>query len=214
VTLMRPVSRRHGRIRLLTAVILVTSVSATVLAGPALSSPSRPAATPPKTVSATQLASSDSPPFARRGKVVNQSHLFPVRVFVSARNGFAMADVNGAQYPATTVDGGKTWKIAGPHFHKNALDAPDAVTQVGAVRPSTYFAYAGPDGGQPVIVSTDRGKHWWRAYMPGVPLAVTSSHIVNVHGALVALVEAGPGKLWAYVSTDGGHHWHYSKKFI
>jgi len=29
--------------------------------------------------------------------------------------------------------------------------------------------------------------------------------------ALVTIVEYAPGQFWAYLSTDGGRHWHYNK---
>src|ERR1700683_5267253 len=36
------------------------------------------------------------------------------RVFVNASDGFALASVGQAQYPAATTNGGKTWKTDGP----------------------------------------------------------------------------------------------------
>jgi hypothetical protein len=162
----------------------------------------------PATVTATELRA-DKAPFLRAGAPVRSSQL-SVRTLIDAKHGFALASVGQAQYPAATADGGKTWRIDGPHLHVNAANAPDAVASVGAVGPATYFAYAGPSGGQSVAVSTDAGEHWWRAYLPGVPLAVLADH-VGGRAALVALVESNPAQFWAYVSTDGGKHWRYDR---
>ena len=190
---------------------VVTLASVAVVAGVASGRPS--AATPPATVSGTALASSDTGPFfAHRGRLVRSSQL-GIRSFVNAKNGFALAGVGQAQYPASSTDGGKTWRIDGPHFHVNAANAPNVITRTDVAGRSTYFAYAGPGGGQTVIVSTDAGKHWWRTYFNGVPLTVEPT-FTSGRLALVTIVEANPGQFWAYVSTDGGRHWHYHKGFI
>lgn len=168
---------------------------------------------PPATVTAVALASSDSgSSYAHRGRPVRSTQL-GARAFVDARHGFALAGTGGAQYPASTTNGGATWRIDGPHFHVNAADAPDVVTRIGVAGNSTYFAYAGPGGGQSVVVSTDRGVHWWRAYMPGVPLAVEPTG-GGKRPALVAIVEIAPGKFAAYMTSDGGHHWKHHPGFI
>ena len=62
-------------------------------------------------------------------------------------------------------------------------------------------------------VTTDGGKHWWRAYLPGTPLAIVYSH-VRRPGELVAFAEHGSDQFWVYVSSDGGRHWHYHKRWI
>jgi len=165
-------------------------------------------------VAATRIPA-DKPPFQTAGAIVRSSQL-GTRVFIGSENGFALAGVGQAQYPAATVDGGKTWRIDGPHLHVNAANAPNVVNAIGAVGPATYFAYAGPGGGMSVAVTTDGGKDWWRAYLPGVPLAVVYSH-TSGRGALVALVESGPlvksgaPQFSAYLSTDGGKHWTYDR---
>ena len=160
--------------------------------------------TPPP-VAAAELPSSDTPLGAPRGAACRPSTL-GVRVFVDGRHGFALANLRrfDADYPAATVDGGRTWRVDGPHFHVAAANAPAVVTQVGAGGRSTYFAYGGPGGGNSVVVSTDRGRHWWRAFLAGpVPAVVYSG------GELVAFTNLpGPG---AYVSKDGGKHWRWRR---
>lgn len=167
--------------------------------------------TPPASVAATRLPA-DTAPFSRPGTIVSSSNL-GVRVFVNAKDGFALAttSLGGATtYPAATVNAGKTWRIDGPHFHVSAANAPNVVTQIGAAGPATCFAYGGPGGAESVVVTSDGGKQWWRAYLPGVPEAVVYGP-VGTTGArgLLAFVQAGPSEIWAYVSTDGGRRWRY-----
>lgn len=168
---------------------------------------------PVSAVSATALPPSDSGrSFAHRGSVVSSSKL-SVRSLVDAGAGFALASVGQAQYPANTTDGGKTWRIDGPHLHVNAANAPDVVSGSGVVGPRTYFAYGGPGGGNTVVVSTDAGKTWWRAYLPGVPMTVEPTN-TGGKSALATIVESNAGHFLAYVSTDGGRHWKYDKSRI
>jgi hypothetical protein len=175
--------------------------------------PARAAGSPPPASVAARLLPADKPPFSRAGTIVSSSSL-GVRVFVNATDGFALAttSLGGATtYPATTVNAGKTWRIDGPHFHVSAADAPDIVTQVGAASPAMYFAYGGPEGAESIVVTSDGGRQWWRAYLPGVPEAVVYGRVSTIGArGLLAFVQAGPGgEIWAYVSTDGGRRWSY-----
>lgn len=158
---------------------------------------------PPATVTATELPTSSPSPFLPRGHRV-RGHTLGVRMFVNARHGFALANVTkggGATYPATTINKGKTWRVAGPEFHVAAANAPNVVTQVGAGGASTYFAYAGPSGGNSVEVSTDGGGHWWRAYLAGNIPAV-----VDNDGTLIAFTNSSG----VYYSKSGGQTWHFA----
>jgi hypothetical protein len=183
-----------------------TAAGTALASGPtAASGRASTASTAPATVTATKL-----PPY--RASIVRSSQLVGDRVFVGARNGFGLAGLNDAQYPAATTDGGKTWRIDGPVLHVNAANAPNVVGEVGAAAPATYFAYGGPGGGNSVAVTTNDGKAWWRAYLPGTPLAVVIDH-TSGHAVLVALLGPAPPFL-AYVSPDGGHHWNYDKSTV
>ena len=197
------------------AIVTVLTLSLAVVAAFWVSDRSSAAAAapkPPALVPATRLRA-DKPPFSPAGTIVSSSKL-GIRVFVNDKNGFALAtDRAGTTYPAATVNGGKTWRIDGPHFHVAAANAPNVVTQVGAAGPATYFAYGGPGGGNSACVTTDGGKHWWRAYLPGTPVAIVYSHVTSP-AELVALAQYGPAQFWAYVSSDGGHHWHDHKASV
>jgi len=195
------------RLGVVAAIVAVPTVAVAGVASASSSSSGSSA-----TITARSLPSSDTgSAYAHRGAAVASSKL-TVRTFVNGSDGFSLAGVGEAQYPASTTNGGRTWQIDGPHFHVNAANAPDVVTRVGAVGPSTYFAYGG--GGQSVIVSTDAGKHWWRAYFSGSPLTVEPTSAGGGTSGLVTIVENNPGKFQAYVSTDGGRHWHLTHGFV
>lgn len=125
------------------------------------------------------------------------------RVFTTDSNGFALANVNGAQYPAATFNGGKVWKTYGPALHVDAAQAPLAVVSLGAVNRNIIYAYG---SGQVVDTTSDGGKHWYRALFQGQSMAVVQG--VGTH--LVAYFDGtsnGKGTTWQYVSKNGGQTW-------
>jgi hypothetical protein len=128
-------------------------------------------------------------------------------VFVDDAHGLALANVSGAQYPAATVNGGRTWRVNGPALHLNAAQAPLVVCEVGALNRQIYWADG--CGGQVVDTTSDGGKHWWRSTFEGGVLTVVSSG-----GRLLALIESftpnsTSATIQAYASTDKGMSWHY-----
>jgi hypothetical protein len=130
------------------------------------------------------------------------------RIFVNARRGFALANVDGGTYPAATDNGGKTWRTDGPALHLNAAQAPLAVLDVGAANGHTFFAFG---GGQVVDATRDGGKHWWQAFLGDVVMAV----VARPGGGLVAFAQTASGTkavTLVYVSTDGGRHWHLNDR--
>jgi hypothetical protein len=127
------------------------------------------------------------------------------RVFTNASNGFALANVGGAQYPAATTDGGAVWKTNGPALHLDAAQAPLAVVNIGATNRRTIYAYG---TGQVVDVTGDGGKHWYQALFQGLSMAV----VPGISGHLVAFLDGtanGKGVTWQYVSKNGGRVWSY-----
>lgn len=142
-----------------------------------------------------------------RGTEVTQAELFTTRVFADARVGFALASVGNAQYPARSLDGGRTWRIDGPQVHIDAADGAEGVGFVGIAGPRTFFAY----GSSVVDVSTDSGRTWWETYMGELVDAVVPLE----PNRLVAYVQyarnVDSAVTWQYVSRDGGRHWSYSE---
>jgi hypothetical protein len=161
--------------------------------------------TPPPTVTGTLVTRPSGT--LPSGTLVGPSHLGQ-RIFANGLRGFALASVGQADYGAITTNGGKTWRIAGAALHLHAAQAPLVVTDVGAANGHTFYAYG---GGQVVDATRDSGRHWYRALLGDVVMAVVS----EPNGRLVAFaqVAASNGTTalnWVYVSTDGGHHWHYN----
>ena len=139
------------------------------------------------------------------GTRIGAGSLLGPRVFVDSRHGFALAGVSDAQYPAATSDGGRTWRTSGPVLHENAAQAPLAVTQIGALSRSVYWA-AG--GGEAVDATPDGGRHWYSTLFPGGVLGV-----LPAGAELLAIVEVpeahgGPSNA-VYESADGGRHWRF-----
>ena len=195
------------------AVILATVALGAAAAGVTTAS-GRPARTSAISAFPSPAPTIIARPIARvagtlRPGVVVRAAALGHRVFVDAAHGFALASVGQAQYPAATVDAGRTWRVSGPALHLDAAQAPLGVCEVGALDRRVYFA----DGcGEVVDATSDGGRHWWRAFLGGGVLAVTGSG-----GRLVAFVEAvsdsGPTALtWVYVSGDGGRHWRYEDR--
>ena len=108
---------------------------------------------------------------------------------------------------------GHSWRIDGPPLHVNAAQAPLVVGQVGAANQQTFFAWGGPGGGPSVDVTSDGGKHWYRALLGDLVMAVVS--IPHSTGQLVAFAQVLPNgsktaTTWMFVSKDHGREWHYS----
>jgi hypothetical protein len=165
------------------------------------------AAAPPQTITASRITRPNGT--LAPGTSVRASSLGQ-RVFPNASRGFALADVGGAQYPALSVNGGRTWKTNGPALHLNAAQAPLVVVDVGATNAHTFFAFG---GGQVVDVTSDGGTTWWRASLGDVVLAV----VPRISGGLVAIAQNATGSgsnaaTVVYVSTDGGRHWKLNQK--
>ena len=136
------------------------------------------------------------------------SRRLTVRVFADAEHGFALVNsLGGKTFPAMTTDGGRVWQIAGPVLHAPAAQGPLAVSQAGVGGPRTYMAYG---DGSVVDVTTDRGRHWWRAFLGDeVPAVIAAG------GQLIAFAqEQVPSRsptlravVWVYRSTDGRRVW-------
>jgi hypothetical protein len=145
----------------------------------------------------------------RFGTQVRASSLFGNRVFTTRRHGFALADVNGAQYPAATLDAGNTWRTDGPALHLNAAQAPLVVLEIGATSQKRVFAYG---GGNVIDTTSDGGRRWYAALFQGLVMAV----VRGASGHLVAFVDQQtgtmPGTTLQYVSRDGGRSWHYNTR--
>jgi hypothetical protein len=177
-------------------------MTAGVVAASAATPPGAVPAAGQKTVTATLITR--APKTLARGTTVRPSALVGQRVFTDAGHGFALASVGQAQYPAATINGGRTWQTNGPAIHLDAAQAPFAVVDIGAAGRRTVFAYG---SGQVIDTTGDGGTHWYRALFNGAPMAV----VRNARGHLLAFVdgETGGAATWQYVSKDGGRTWRH-----
>lgn len=137
--------------------------------------------------------------------------MFTNRVFANASVGFALASVDSAQYPARSLDGGRTWRIDGPQVHIDAADAAEGVQYVGVARPRTFFTY----GSEAVDVTTNGGRTWWETFLGELVVAVvpgprTNELVAYVQQQLNSTRTSLAAATWQYVSRDGGRHWTYS----
>ncbi len=145
----------------------------------------------------------------RRGTVVRSAGL-GIRAFADDRHGYSLAEIEAVTYPARTVNGGMTWRIDGPVFHRPAAQGAVAVDEIGVVSANTAFAWLGLETNTVVDVTTDGGQHWWQAFFPGSVLSVD-----GVPGEVIAKVQRSVPEghtthrgLWVYRTTTG-HRWSY-----
>lgn len=190
--------------RTVVSILVVSAAALGSIIASASAAPSRSAqaaAGPQQTVSATLIGRPGHT--LAPGSTVSASKIFGNRVFTGAQRGFALVDTGQAQYPAATVNGGKTWKTNGPALHLNAAQAPLAVIYIGAAGPKTIFAWG---TGQVIDTTSDGGQHWYRALFFGLPVAV----VRNPQGHLVAFVDgetSSSNSSLQYVSKNGGKTW-------
>jgi hypothetical protein len=123
-------------------------------------------------------------------------------------------------YPLATSDGGKTWRIAGPVVNVPAAQGGVDVVRAGVINARTWFMCCGLN--TVVDVTSDAGKHWWQAFLPGEAVTVVAGapSSAGPRARLIAMVRPFAAahsrqRLWVYVSADG-RLWRYdpSLRFI
>jgi hypothetical protein len=161
-------------------------------------------AVPPAASVSAQLFVTSTDERLRPGTIVAPADL-GTSVFADARHGFTLASIDYRTYPAATIDGGRTWRIAGPVLPIPPAPGPMAGVQPGVAGPDTYFASEGLEGLTVVEVTTDAGKHWWQAFLPGGVVYVGA-----FDGELTAIIAVPTGnpqsagvEFWAYHSRSG-----------
>jgi photosystem II stability/assembly factor-like uncharacterized protein len=180
------------------------SIAATSLGASASPSARATKASAPKKLVAARIT---RPPHTLKPGTAVKTSSLGQRVYVNANDGFALAAVGAAQYPAETTNGGTSWSTFGPALHLNAAQAPLSVTSVGAANAHTVYYYG---AGQAVDVTSDGGKTWWRTFCSELSLAV----VPGAAGRRVWITQDSPNGgaalTWPYESSDGGRVWHYT----
>jgi hypothetical protein len=164
---------------------------------------------PPHRLTATRMR--PRPGAVARGTAVKQTDLVTTRVFANGSVGFALASIGSAQYPARSLDGGRSWRIDGPQVHIDAADAPEGVGFVGVAGPRTFFAY----GSSAVDVTTNGGRAWWETFLGELVVAVVPGPRNELVAYAQQQLDPNSNSLaaatWQYVTHDGGRHWSYSQ---
>lgn len=164
----------------------------------------------PPPLTAREMVEPQGFAIVRSGTVVKPADL-GVRVFSDGRHGYALALINFETFPAMTSDGGRTWTVDGPLFHAPAAQGAVAVGAIGVSNARTAFAWGGTVPNTVVDVTTDGGRHWWQAFLPGSVLFVGDNGgelIANIYGSVRDGRTTHTG-LWEYRSTTG-RRWTYS----
>jgi hypothetical protein len=131
-------------------------------------------------------------------------------VFADREHGYALAFIGNGTYPAGTVDGGKTWRVDGPALHIDAAQGPLGVGEMGVASDRVAFAWGGVTPDAVIDITTDGGRQWWRAFLPGLVLFVGhegGTVVANVYGSVTQGRTTHTG-LWAYGTTTG-RRWTY-----
>jgi hypothetical protein len=189
-----------------TMTVATAALAATTVVGIGAATAAAP--TPAKTVKGSLITV--TPNTLKPGSKLKSSAVGFPRIFVNANTAWAFASTNQAQYAAITTNGGTTWRTASPALHVNAAQAPLSVTQIGARSPKVAYAYG---AGQVADVTSDGGKHWYRALFEGTDMAVVpgigSSQLLTFVDAGAS--SSGPsGPVWQYASSNGGKTWKLS----
>src|ERR1700744_2742249 len=98
------------------------------------------------------------------------------RLLVGRKAGWTLVARSSGQYAAKTTDGGQTWRIASPALHINAADAPQSVTQIGALSAKVAYAFG---AGQVADVTANGGTTWYQAVFQGTVTAIVPGSSVN-----------------------------------
>ena len=185
--------------RTLTAVGAATALAATAVVGISGAAAAKPK--PAKTVTGSLVKR--TPHTLKPGSKASGKGM---RVLVTGKVGWKLASGTQAQYAAKTTDGGKTWRIASPALHVAAAQAPLSVSLIGASSAKVAYAFG---AGQVADVTSDGGKHWYRALFNGTVMAV----VPGPRKRLIAFVDGGANAsgptapTWQYTSKDGGRTW-------
>jgi hypothetical protein len=183
------------------AAVAATAMTAVAGIGAAIAATPKPA----KTVKGSLITV--QPNTLKPGTKLSSSAVGFPRTFVNANTGWAFASTDQAQYAAITTNGGTTWRTASPALHVNAAQAPLSVTQLDAQSPKVAYAFG---SGQVADVTSDGGKHWYRALFIGTATAVVPGIGPR---QLLTFVDGGTsgsglsGPVSQYQSSNGGKTW-------
>lgn len=165
----------------------------------------------PRTLTAgvTRQGSYGNP--AASGSLVTRSELNSslTSVDIIGSDGYALAFIGGFEYPVVTLDGGRTWRVAGLWFAGDWADAAWFTSQMTTFSPKVAVSWD-PSGA--LYTTSDAGKQWFAALFPSMIMRVTAAPAtasVPPAALVVTIVRMGPHgpKMARFHSIDGGRHW-------
>lgn len=150
----------------LASVILGSALVGSIAIGSALQLSSAAPANRWPSVVTGHLVSGNEGPYPKSlpfGNVVSRASLAEARrgngwySSFSGDVGYALAYLNGFQYPLRTTNYGATWTIDSPYWSGPWADAGRGAVYIDAYSASVAVAY----GNQWLYVTTDGGRHWY-----------------------------------------------------
>jgi PASTA domain len=148
---------------------------------------------------------------AKTGTLVSKSELTfgPItsRSFVGA-NGYALATIDGFQYPIATSNAGASWRIAGLWFAGAWADAAAFASSIRTYSQTVAVAFTPSEN--IFYVTTDDGGHWFSTNFPGNVVKVSGHSLKGLAGASITVEVtnwAGARKTATYRTVDSGRSW-------
>ena len=148
----------------------------------------------------------------RGGAIYDQSYF--------GKYGYGQADIGIYEYPVSTTNHGRRWRIAGQYFNlddTSGFGAGNSPSNIVTLSSRIAVAYRrgdiiGPDSA--IFVTIDSGRKWYITYAPGsvkkIATVIGGSNSNNtVLVSLAASVSSmqDSGKERTYTSLDGGRSW-------
>ena len=147
---------------------------------------------------------------AKIGALITESDLkdFPLLSASFVGNeGYAISGVDGFQYPVTTNNHGKTWRVAGIWFAGDWADGPSFAQSIKAY--SSEVAVAKTESW--FYLTDDGGKHWYQTVVVGNPQSCSEVRPRQGGEAPVFTCTFSsfntPRTMVTYLSDNGGLDW-------
>jgi hypothetical protein len=140
------------------------------------------------------------------------------KVIINGKYGYALATIGVYQYPVSTNDDGKQWRVAAGTFvnlvSTSGMGAGGTATNIAML--SRKIAVAFRDGHilgpiSNIYVTTDSGRRWYVTALPGTVQGVGYAIGGPNNSTLTAIFESvhssPPGTIHRYESLDAGKRW-------
>jgi hypothetical protein len=155
------------------------------------------------------------------GSVVTKSHLLIGWMGSENYKGkysYALANIGHYEYPVSTVNHGKKWRISGEYFNlddTSGMGAGSSPSNIVTLSPTIAVAYRRADIIGPVsaiYVTVDSGRQWYVAFAPGSVkkiMAVLGNRNHSELESLTASVSSvqASGRERDYTSLNSGRAW-------